>query len=125
MDVNSIFHVSYNYFSASVVIPEDMKRAKDKPLDEFTVSVNGQSVDDTEICIELNSAYCDTKPVSILMEDQDAIAFAKAILHIASLRREYYRAQEAEEAKLRGGTVRKENGARDGTIDSRGAGFGP
>ncbi len=89
MKTNSIFHITYQFFSATVSIPESLERAKDKPEDEFMVSVNAQSVDDTEICIELNSAYCDTKPVSISMEDRDAIALANAILHIAAIRQEY------------------------------------
>ena len=94
MEVDSIFHITYQYFSAEVCIPKDLKRAKDQPSDEFIVSVNAQSVDDTEICIELNSAYHATNPVSISMEDRDAVAFAKAILHIASLRREYNNAKK-------------------------------
>jgi hypothetical protein len=100
MDSDSIFHISYQFFSAEVEIPSDLKRVKDEPSDEFMISVNAQSVDDTKICIELNSGYCDTKPVSITMEDRDAIAFAKAILHLASLRREYNRANMVSLKKI-------------------------
>ncbi len=96
-DTDSIFYINYQYFSSNVVIPKDLKRQKGEPIDEFMVSVNAQSVDDTLICIELNSQYRDTEPISIEMEDKDMIAFAKAILHIAALRQEYNRTMQKQE----------------------------
>ncbi len=89
MKTDSIFYMTYEYFSAEVVIPKNLEREKSEPEDEFMLSVNAQSVDDTPIRIELNSNYRATDPIYIEMEDKDAIAFAKAILHVAKVRQEY------------------------------------
>jgi hypothetical protein len=97
LDTDSIFHIKYQFFSAEVSIPKDLKRAEDEPSDEFMVSVNAQSVDDTAIHIELDSGYHNTNPIGIAMEDRDAIAFAKAILHLVSLRKEYNRVKAIKE----------------------------
>ncbi len=94
METDSIFFMDYKYFSAVVEIPKELKRAEGEPEDEFMVSIKAQSVDETKIEIQLNSAYyLDAEPICISMEDTDIIAFAKAILHMASIRQEYNNVQ--------------------------------